>query len=284
MRIAFVTVVLAGVAWMLPATARAETTVCTEISALPAVISTGGTYCLKKNLSTNITSGAAITIAANNVTLDCNGRKIGAREGGLATQAIGIFSGATQNTVLENCSIRGFYKGIWIIGDFVTVQDNRLDLNTRAGIDLNGAGSLVRRNRIFDTGGSTISNGAVPFAINVTGDSDVIDNIIVGVLGTGSAVLGIYVHESDGGSVTNNRIRQLIPANGYSAVAISAGGNNNRAIVDGNYIDIFGSGAQGYGITCSSTQSLATGNRIVGSANNGNPIQGCQNAGDNRVN
>src|SRR5690606_9034000 len=47
------------------------------IDSLPATISQQGVWCLRKNLSTNISTGHAITIAANNVTIDCNDFKIG---------------------------------------------------------------------------------------------------------------------------------------------------------------------------------------------------------------
>ncbi|HEY0661023.1 MAG TPA: hypothetical protein VGD21_06870 [Lysobacter sp.] len=47
------------------------------IETLPATISTQGTWCLKHDVGTAITEGNAVTIAANNVTLDCNDFKIG---------------------------------------------------------------------------------------------------------------------------------------------------------------------------------------------------------------
>ena len=44
------------------APAGAETTICTVISSLPYTISAQGSYCLDRNLSTAMTTGAAITI------------------------------------------------------------------------------------------------------------------------------------------------------------------------------------------------------------------------------
>src|SRR5687768_7416536 len=58
------------------------------ISSLPATISTQGTWCLKSNLSTGITTGNAITIATNNVTIDCNDYKLGRLPAGDATNAV----------------------------------------------------------------------------------------------------------------------------------------------------------------------------------------------------
>src|SRR6185369_2787721 len=59
------------------------------ITTLPAVITTQGTWCLKQDLATAITSGNAITINTGNVTIDCNDFKLGGMSAGLATQAIG---------------------------------------------------------------------------------------------------------------------------------------------------------------------------------------------------
>ena len=49
----------------------------TAITSPPYVIATQGVYCLTGNLSTSITTGSAIEIQANNVTLDLNGFKLG---------------------------------------------------------------------------------------------------------------------------------------------------------------------------------------------------------------
>lgn len=42
------------------------------VDAVPAVITTQGTWCLRQDLATSLTSVTAITISVNNVTLDCN--------------------------------------------------------------------------------------------------------------------------------------------------------------------------------------------------------------------
>src|SRR5688572_8652857 len=60
-----------------PARAASAYDSCTgTIPALPATISTQGTWCLSKDLNTAVTTGNAITITANNVTIDCNGFKL----------------------------------------------------------------------------------------------------------------------------------------------------------------------------------------------------------------
>ena len=76
-----------------------ETVYCTPVGPLPAIITTGGTHCLTQNRSTSIASGAAITIAAHNVTLDLNGWRLGGFAAGTATQATGIRSSRHRVTV-----------------------------------------------------------------------------------------------------------------------------------------------------------------------------------------
>src|SRR5688572_11518098 len=65
------------------ADAAASYDACTGfIDTLPATIGTQGTWCLRNNLTSSLASGAAISIATNNVVLDCNGFKIGGLSAG----------------------------------------------------------------------------------------------------------------------------------------------------------------------------------------------------------
>src|SRR5690606_24652633 len=82
---------LGGLAATQPARAAQSYDACTGfIDSVPATISTQGVWCLRKDLSTNITSGNAITIATNNVTIDCNDFKLGGLAAGNGSNAFGI--------------------------------------------------------------------------------------------------------------------------------------------------------------------------------------------------
>src|SRR5688572_29125412 len=96
---------LAGAA---PASAETFYACDTIIDALPATIATQGVYCLTQDVSTAIASGNAITINANNVTLDCNGYKIGGLSAGASTSAYGVHATDRANVTVRQCSIRGF--------------------------------------------------------------------------------------------------------------------------------------------------------------------------------
>src|SRR5687768_16439274 len=95
------------------------------IETLPATISTQGTWCLKHDVSTAITSGNAITIAANNVTLDCNDFKVGGLAAGDSSAANGVYAASRLNATVRQCGVRGFSQGIWLDGAGHLVEDNR---------------------------------------------------------------------------------------------------------------------------------------------------------------
>ena len=97
--------------------ARAEVQDCTNITAIPATISTQGVYCLKQHESAALASGAAITINVNNVTLDCNEFKIGNLAAGSGTNATGVQASGRINVTVRNCGIRGFRTGVRLRGD-----------------------------------------------------------------------------------------------------------------------------------------------------------------------
>src|SRR6185369_13051491 len=73
------------------------------VDSVPAVIATQGTWCLRHDLSTAITAGNAITIATNNVIIDCNDFKLGDLSAGAGTQAVGVQATDRLNTTVRHC-------------------------------------------------------------------------------------------------------------------------------------------------------------------------------------
>src|SRR4249919_326642 len=117
---------------MTPAHAETFHTCGTIIAIIPTVITTQGVYCLSHDVNTAITAGKAIDVQTNNVTIDCNGYKIGGLAGGTGSNAYGIFADTRLNITVRNCGIRGFYFGINLTGSGGAghlVEDNRLDNN-----------------------------------------------------------------------------------------------------------------------------------------------------------
>jgi len=209
-RIAGSLVAIALLAAALPAPAAESYDNCTGIvDSLPATIGTSGTWCLQGDLSTAMGTGAAVSVTANNVTLDCNGFKIGGLAAGPGSAATGVFANGRTNTVVRNCSIRGFQHGIDLfLGEGHVVEDNSLDGSTSIGIQISGDG-VIRRNIVRGTGGSTLTpsvNG-----IRTTHDVDIIDNSIIGVAaGSGGGAYGILAYGNENGSIRDNRIRGVV--------------------------------------------------------------------------
>ena len=270
---------LAAACAVTPARAARSYDNCTGfIDSLPATITTAGTWCLRKDLNTAVSSGQAILVASNNVTVDCNDFRIGGLPAGAGTQAWGINAEGRLNITVRNCSIRGFLYGIRLRneGGGHLVEDNRLDGNTSNGISIEGEGNLVRGNRILNTGGSTApgyqggADGIVAYD-----DTDIIDNEISGVGGAGTDVAssGIVLIYPTHASVRGNRIRGLTASGAGSAVGIHLGTVYSLAIFRDN--EVVGPGA--IGISCAEAGSRAQGNTVVGFTT---PIANCRDDGN----
>jgi parallel beta-helix repeat protein len=210
------------------------------IDAVPTTISTQGTWCLRHDLATAITSGSAITIAANNVVIDCNHFKLGGLAAGAGTGAYGIYAQDRHNATVRQCAIRGFHIGIYFYGTATVtgpgsghlIEDNRLDQNIWMGISLAGDNNRVQRNRVYDTGNAPYASTS--WGINAD-NAEVIDNTVAGVHATGSAnnAIGIYL-EGWGIEARGNQVRDLVPAG--SGVAIGISNNFGTTNFTGNWV------------------------------------------------
>lgn len=212
--------VLSGVA--VPDDARAAQSYdnCTGfIDTIPTTITTQGVWCLRKDLSTNITSGIAVTLAANNVTLDCNGFKIGGLAAGNSSAAWGIWVPGRQNATVRHCQVRGFATGIRIDdGAGHLIEDNRLDNNLQFGIRVISDNTRIRRNMVYDTGGKVGSS----YTWGISGTADITDNTVSGLFADspGGELLGIAVNSQrpNGGSLVQGNI-----ISGFSMSAAQGG-------------------------------------------------------------
>lgn len=226
------------------------------VDSLPATINTQGTWCLRQDLATSLSSGSVITVGTNNVTIDCNGFKIGGLAAGAATEALGIVAQDRLNTTIRNCNIRGFMVGTYLIDTSGTagghiVEDNRFDSNRIGGPITEGRGSVVRRNQVMDTGGSTSPTyGGTAYGIFVSGGVDVLDNVVDGVTATTSSdglAIGIQSNAASlSATIAGNRIRNLVPDGSGTASGIRRSASG-IAVFSGNHL--FGTGS-GTGIVC----------------------------------
>jgi hypothetical protein len=237
------------------------------VSALPAVLTAQGTYCMKQSLATAMTSGDAITIAGNNVTLDCNHFRLHGAGAGAATQAIGIKVDNRLNFTLRNCIVRGFRRGVRITGTASSghvVVDNRFDGNRQVAIEINGSANTVRRNLILDTGAMT-AEGEV-WGIAANGDADIIDNTIDGVVpsggGTQAGSYGIGLGGSSTSVIQGNRIRNIDGGNSSDYAIYATAGT--FVSIEGNQLTRGQGGGNGnFGIYCGQDATV-TDNRLHG--------------------
>src|SRR5262245_3126819 len=93
---------------------------CTPIKSVPTVITTQGVHCLTQNLTTGITSGNAITVGTNTVTVDLNGFTHGHTR---SADVNGIAATGRRNVTVTNGTIRGFRRGVSILTSEGTVME-----------------------------------------------------------------------------------------------------------------------------------------------------------------
>jgi parallel beta-helix repeat protein len=248
------------------------------IDTVPTTISTQGVWCLSHDLSTGITSGNAITIAANNVTIDCNDFKIGGLAAGDASQAVGIFANGRQNATIRHCGIRGFEYGIYLNGGSGhLVEDNRLDNNLFMGIWLYGGDNgVIRRNRIYDTGGAT--GGVQSYGIYAAANID--DNIVSGLFVEqgGGSMYGIAEGGANtrvGGNVVGNF--DTTPTGGGGVTIRGISGSGPYVGITGNQVTSGAASAGGWGISSSGANEFCSANVVAGFATN---ITGCISSGN----
>jgi len=261
--------------------AGAETTICTVISFLPYTISAQGSYCLDRNLSTNITTGAAITINVDFVVLDLNGFKVGGGGAGFGTQTSGVFSQNHKNITVKNGNIRGFFRGVYLhdtSGGFTSsqghlVEDIRADQNTFAGIVVEGRGNLVRNNQVVDTTGTTVNGpDSDIYGLQVSGPgSRVINNDSTETVAVGAGdAFGIALSSADGAVVENNRVGNSV-LDDSTAIFLESG---DDLLVVGNRM-----ATTGFGVNFSSATGKYRDNITSGVTN---PYTNGTDAGNNQ--
>lgn len=176
--------------------------------------------------------------------------------------------------MIRNCNIRGFYHGVLIVGGAGhLVEDNRLDNNLYSGIWLFGTdNSMVRRNRVYDTGGYLGGGGT----FGIAADADIVDRAVSGMFTDTAGANTIGIRSGGRGSqVGRNRVAGLIPgADGGSAIGILAQGGHQT--IDGNRV------IAGVPEAVSESNSFCTGNTVAGWASPAaNSIFDCLDSGGN---
>jgi len=215
-------------------------------------ISAPGTYCLATDviMAASFTTGKAITINANYVTLDLKGHKVHGGAAGAATLAVGIYALNRRNVTVKNGTVWGFGTGIHLdaattaqLAGYV-VDGVRAELNRLFGIQVAGANAIVRNNVVANTGPTTVGGSH---------DAE-----------------GIFV-QSEGGRVLNNDILTVTPAGAGTGYAIDV--FTSDVLVVGNRITTADVGVIFIGPSGKYRDNLTS--------NVGTPFTGGTNAGGN---
>lgn len=252
------------------------------VTTLPATINTPGIWCLTQNLTTTMTSGDAITVNSDDVTLDCNGFKIDDVGGGAFTTANGVRAESRERLTIRNCMIRGFYLGTYIYDlsgqddGHHRIEDSYFVANRSVGIYVGGNGTVVQRNAVLVTVSPTDGHDA--YGIQTFGTVDVVDNLVSNVEAANATVAGIVTSLNQGGSVRGNRIRGVRRTSGTGIFlgGIRNDANSGRMILRGN--SIVGDGAAGsVAIECDDVTDRTKNNVIKGFAT---AVAGCSNDGN----
>jgi parallel beta-helix repeat protein len=251
------------------------------ITSLPTVITTQGTWCLKSDLVTGITGGNAIIVNTNNVTIDCNDFKVGDLAAGAGTSAHGIDATDRLNVTVRRCNIRGFLFGIYFSGASGgghVIEDNRFDGNTYSGLYVRGDGSVVRRNRVVNTGGSTVQSDTT--ALWTSGSVDVLNNTVSdAVAGSGNTnAFGIYMSNDLNGRIIGNGVRGVVRSGTGIAYGIFNTSSDRITLRDNDVVGDSSTGSTG--LLCFTANGHAKDNVINGFATG---INSCTDDGGNVI-
>ncbi len=139
-------------------TCFADTVNCALISSLPTTITASGDYCLASTMQVSLSSGAAITIAANEVTIDFNENAIVNAPSAYTAAAVGVLAEGRGNVTLKNGTLRGFRTGIRVttsaagLSVIPVIENMRIDRSYSVGIELSALGPVVRNCQVINTG------------------------------------------------------------------------------------------------------------------------------------
>jgi hypothetical protein len=254
------------------------------VTSLPATISTAGVWCMKSDLTTSMTSGMAITITSNNVTLDCNDFRLGGLGAGASTATTGIAVMEKSNVTVRNCSVRGFLNGLYLGGSSNVVEDSRFEANTRIGVYVSGYDFIVRRNSITHTGGTpTASDNYGVLAYGATGVIE--DNFISEVAGNTQAFswalgTGIFAG-ADYTVVRRNDVSGIAAGSDSTAVGIVGSGAKTK-LLDNTVSGLSSVTGQRRGLSCTGDPtSVAIRNTVSNASSLAAAFYACSDGGGN---
>ncbi|MGH8029530.1 MAG: NosD domain-containing protein [Arenimonas sp.] len=226
--------------------AHAETTACTVIVSLPAVLDTPGHYCLESDFTQSLAT-TAIQVNADGIVLDCNGHRI--RNTNSTSGATGIGGYDRKDTIIRNCVVDGFFNDISMLSSADTAGTGNLiegntALNARStAIYVIGSYNRVVRNRVTSVTGNYngVAYGIFLYSAQSTGVGNaIVDNIISNFRpspppGTPCAPSPITFANVRNTEVTGNTVSGIYATTGQYVYAIQSSGAT-QSVVSGNTV------------------------------------------------
>jgi hypothetical protein len=178
---------------------------CIEFDQIPIRITSAGCYLLRNDITVSDLHADAITVGVSDVQIDLNNHEI-RNLSGPATRSSGVYANSIQNVSIKNGRISGFLYAVRVDGGSTGVDSANIKIegvvasgNYFRGISVEATKAYVAENRVFDTGGSTLFEDAFAMAVEIKGNSCVVErNYIDGIYPVG-------IGEGVGISLSNSR-------------------------------------------------------------------------------
>jgi hypothetical protein len=194
----------------------------TKIISVPYTISTPGFYYLGGNL-THSGDGNAITVSADNVTLDLMGFRL--HHEGDMENSYGVYMSARTNVEVRNGTVSGFFIGIAEVSNLNGNKHRAIDIratNTNTGIWFYGKNHLIK-----NCNGSNNSNYGLYVMNGMIADCVAADNNYgIAMEGPGSVT---------GNTARNNQVRNFSVGSG-GATSILVDRNSAFGLTPNYYI------------------------------------------------
>jgi hypothetical protein len=173
----------------------------------PFVIVRSGVYRLMNDVTFPAARGNAISVRADDVTIDMNGFTITGTAGS-GSSAIGIRGDKVSGTTIRNGTIRGFFFGAILSGPDHVIDCVWVDANWYFGVWVVGPNAGIRDSFITNTGGSTVGpQYTVVIAARLVGnDSHFAGNVILGMRRSpvNIELVGLHVDSAPNSTVSRN--------------------------------------------------------------------------------